>query len=397
MVESKLIPSQFRVTNFRNIDDSSWIPIERVTAFVGRNESGKTALLKALHKFNPATPEPYKPQREFPRDRFMREFEHGGDWAVCSVEFALSSSFRSELATSLKSDIPSSAICTRYYDGTLKISYDASVSDEPVPPTRLLDALDDFAKAARRLPAPAQEQEEQTQQIRTSLVNWVTQKKDALTGIEELKNANGLQLLKRIRDEVNAHSNPQTADIIETLQSTIESLIKSVQIEPIPDRLDAAIEAALPVFIYFDNYGILDSAVHLPRFLEDLKRSPDEPRIRTINAMFKHVKLTADDIQNLGREEVAEAKQAGQSVTDDMIQRDQERKELRAVKLNSASLDITRRFPNGFIKDGIKFVIKLMATIFASGFQMTEDLMLILSLNHVARVFNGFSHSIWYF
>jgi AAA15 family ATPase/GTPase len=68
-----------QVTNFRNIDDSGWIPIERVTAFVGRNESGKTALLKALHKFNPATPEPYKPQREFPRDRFTREFENGAD------------------------------------------------------------------------------------------------------------------------------------------------------------------------------------------------------------------------------------------------------------------------------------------------------------------------------
>jgi recombinational DNA repair ATPase RecF len=109
MVENKLTPIQFKVTNFRNIDDSGWIPIERVTAFVGRNESGKTALLKALHKFNPATPEPYKPQREFPRDRFTREFENGADWPVCSVEFTLSSSFQSELATSLNSDIPSSA------------------------------------------------------------------------------------------------------------------------------------------------------------------------------------------------------------------------------------------------------------------------------------------------
>jgi hypothetical protein len=207
------------------------------------------------------------------------------------VEFTLSSSFQSELATSLNSDIPSSAICTRYYDGTLEISYDTSVSDEPVPSTQLLSALDDFAKAARRIPALNQEQEEQIQQIRTSLVNWVTEKKDVLTNIEELKNANEIQLLKKIRDEANTKSNPQTADIIEALQSTIESLLKSVQIEPIPDRLDAAIEDALPVFIYFDNYGILDSAVHLPRFLEDLKRLPDEPRIRTINAMFKHVKL----------------------------------------------------------------------------------------------------------
>ena len=38
-----------RVQNFRNIDDSGWVPIERVTALVGRNESGKTAVLKAFH------------------------------------------------------------------------------------------------------------------------------------------------------------------------------------------------------------------------------------------------------------------------------------------------------------------------------------------------------------
>ena len=56
---------RFRVQNFRNIDDSDWIALEKVTAFVGRNESGKTSLLKALHKFNSATPEPYDPQREF--------------------------------------------------------------------------------------------------------------------------------------------------------------------------------------------------------------------------------------------------------------------------------------------------------------------------------------------
>lgn len=81
----KLIPKQFRVLNFRNIDDSGWIPLEKVTAFVGRNESGKTALLKALHKFNPATEEPYNPQREFPRDRYTSEYTDDGNWPVCKV------------------------------------------------------------------------------------------------------------------------------------------------------------------------------------------------------------------------------------------------------------------------------------------------------------------------
>jgi recombinational DNA repair ATPase RecF len=41
----QLIAKEFRIRNFRNIDDSGWIELDRVTALVGRNESGKTALL----------------------------------------------------------------------------------------------------------------------------------------------------------------------------------------------------------------------------------------------------------------------------------------------------------------------------------------------------------------
>ena len=72
---------RYRVQNFRNIDDSDWIPLEPVTAFVGRNESGKTALLKALHKFKPATPEPYSPQPEFPRDSLHARLQEPGGLA----------------------------------------------------------------------------------------------------------------------------------------------------------------------------------------------------------------------------------------------------------------------------------------------------------------------------
>src|SRR5258705_5051200 len=94
----ELTITRFRVWNFRNIDDSGWIPIEQVTALVGRNESGKTTLLKALHKFNPATPEPFSPQHEFPRDRYTRDFKKASDWPVCEVEFKISLGLSQTLA-----------------------------------------------------------------------------------------------------------------------------------------------------------------------------------------------------------------------------------------------------------------------------------------------------------
>ena len=45
-----LTASEFRIQNYRNIDDSGWIKLERVTALVGRNESGNTQIISSLQK-----------------------------------------------------------------------------------------------------------------------------------------------------------------------------------------------------------------------------------------------------------------------------------------------------------------------------------------------------------
>ena len=345
----KLIAKQFRVLNYRNINDSGWIPLERATVFVGRNEAGKTALLKALHKFNPATEEPYNAQREFPRDRFTAEYRDDEDWPVCQVEFELSDEFREELGDLLNgAEIPQKAVLTRSYDDNLKIEYDPEVLEDLVAPEELTTVLDVFAKGARRLAATVGDQEQAMPPLRTKLANWADRKKDAVGKLQNLRTEKGVRLLYRVRREANAHTEPATADLVEVILEKVDELRVRAKTAPLLPQLDEAIESELPVFIYFENYGILDSAVYLPRFLEDLERLPDEARIRTINAMFKHVGLDAQDLAELGQEEAAEARQAKQKVTPAMIKSDQERKELRAVKVNSASLDITKRFSEWF-------------------------------------------------
>ena len=344
----KLIAKRFRVLNYRNIDDSGWIPLDLVTAFVGRNEAGKTALLKALHKFNPAIKEPYNAQREFPRDRFTAEYRGDENWPVCRVEFELSDEFRDELLELLNgAEVPQKAVLTRSYDGNLEIEYDPEVPEDLVDPEELTTALDVFTKGARRLAATAEDQEKATSVLRAP-ANWADRKKTAVGKLQDLRIEKGVRLLGKVRREANAHAQPATADLVEVLHGKVDELRGRATAVPLLPQLDEAIEGELPVFIYFENYGVLDSAVYLPRFLEDLQRSPNEARIRTINAMFKHVGLDAQNIAELGQEEAAEARQAGKNVTPAMIKRDQERKELRAVKANSASLDITERFSEWF-------------------------------------------------
>jgi len=86
---------RFCVHNFRNIVDSGWIEIEDMIALVGKNESGKTALLQALWKFNPFKEHPYSLDREWPRGRRK---ERSLEQLVVETEFEFNDEEKAKLA-----------------------------------------------------------------------------------------------------------------------------------------------------------------------------------------------------------------------------------------------------------------------------------------------------------
>ena len=64
----------FRVRNFRSVFDSGVITTEKLTAILGRNESGKTNLLLALKSLNPAEGfGKLNDIKDFPRNRKLSE------------------------------------------------------------------------------------------------------------------------------------------------------------------------------------------------------------------------------------------------------------------------------------------------------------------------------------
>ncbi len=59
---------------FRNVVDSTPVLVEPdVTCLVGKNESGKTALLQALRRVNPPQPEAFDAQQDYPRWRLVAD------------------------------------------------------------------------------------------------------------------------------------------------------------------------------------------------------------------------------------------------------------------------------------------------------------------------------------
>lgn len=87
--------TRFRVRNYRSILDSGWVDLDDIAVIVGKNESGKTSLLKALWKLNPFKDEPYSLDREWPRGKRK---EKNPAFEVVSTSFQLTDDEKAALA-----------------------------------------------------------------------------------------------------------------------------------------------------------------------------------------------------------------------------------------------------------------------------------------------------------
>lgn len=134
----------FRVQMYRCILDSGWVEVAPLTVVVGKNESGKTTLLRALHKFNPYRPDPYVMDSEWPRGHRR---ERNDAQVVCSAKFELSAEERAELGkiTDQAIDTVSELEVTKDYAGRFEVLF---------PPTLFPDKLhpNDVDRALSALP-----------------------------------------------------------------------------------------------------------------------------------------------------------------------------------------------------------------------------------------------------
>lgn len=88
-----------RVTNFKSVLDSTWFTLGQLTCLVGKNESGKTAVLEALEKLNSVRPERQDLRdTEYPRMNLSEYEERPGVDTAVEAEFRLDHEELDELA-----------------------------------------------------------------------------------------------------------------------------------------------------------------------------------------------------------------------------------------------------------------------------------------------------------
>ncbi len=122
--------THFKVTKYRNVWDSGWIEVNKITAFVGQNEAGKSNLFEALYRINPFIPnEAYNIDEDWPVDDWGNK---DASAIVCEAKFLLSTEERAALhAEAAISPPPPAAQLQDGDEQTQEASIDKTAAADP--------------------------------------------------------------------------------------------------------------------------------------------------------------------------------------------------------------------------------------------------------------------------
>lgn len=250
---------KFRVQNFKSIQDSGWIEVGNCSCLVGINEAGKTNLLLALWKLNPANNEPIVPLSDYPRKKF--------------------------------------------------VDYEETKGEEI-----FIEAVFEFG-------------EDLTKEIRKHL-------------------GNSEELYKQIeisRDFAGNHY--------------VEFLAEELKDIEITDEVHELIVEAMPNFVYYSDYGNLDSEIYLPHVIENFGRKDlgerERAKSRSLKVLFDFVKLKPQEILELGRETFSHPNHGRPNET--QIAQEREQKKKREILLQSASNKLTEDFKEWWKQGNYRF------------------------------------------
>ncbi len=157
----------------------------------------------------------------------------------------------------------------------------------------------------------------------------------------------------------------KTSKLVPRVQRTISSfreLHRNIT-DPLPGYYEDVFEAVigkLPKFVYYSNYGNLDSEIYLPHVVENLSRddlgAKEAAKARTLRVLFKFVRLEAEEILELGRDFDEDHK--GREPTSEEIAEISEKKRERSILLQSAETSLTTKFRDWWKQGDYRFELQ---------------------------------------
>lgn len=347
----------YRVKNFRSVEDSGWIDTTEITAFIGTNESGKTNLLVPLWKFNPAKDGEINPIQDYPRSRYGKIRDMEQKPIFIETKFRLLNEVTSKLESLTRRSVDElkEVIVKRDYSGEYYIHF--PLLQENIGPTKsvvekiLIEAQEEISTLETSIKAE--------ESIKESAVTTLQEVTDHLGDSDSIIELDVLKSIQSALEAIDVSKASKRSLISPRLGQVIDEFDEYISLLEMPSPSDMesvkqVIISNLPTFVYYSNYGNLDSEIYLPQIIQNMSREDigikEAAKARTLKVLFDFVRLEPQEILDLGRDF-----QHGVQPTEQQIADIAEKKKERDILLQSAGAELTNKFRDWWKQGDYRF------------------------------------------
>jgi energy-coupling factor transporter ATP-binding protein EcfA2 len=289
---------RFRVWKYRNIQDSGDVQLDSdLTCIVGKNQSGKTSLLRALHKFNPRDKsEKYSLSSDWPRgERRAKNVSQ----VVCTTTFELTVTEKDKLSTITSKPMNvDQVIVKKNYAGEFEIEFE---SDPDLFPDLLHP--NEIDKLCGGLPKPsepvaaafAELAKECDEEI--ALIVREGRYGDLAPLVEEHAQALNAQRSPGNPQPQHQNENALVASHIQKIREMIGAL---PQLPTMHANAHEFIVKSLPTFIYMDDYREFQGSTLLDQLRNRRNSKSPTPEDETVLMVLELSGLNLDKLIEQG-------------------------------------------------------------------------------------------------
>lgn len=274
------------IQRYRSIGEPTEFDVEAdVTALVGKNESGKTAVLQSLYKSNPVDRAKFDPDLDFPTHR-TREIAKGATVKVTDLTYELDGDDIAAIEASL---------CPGVLDDKRVVveagfRFNSTTWSIPVNREKVLNSLRDS------LDLPAADK----------------------TKVEGASTIDGLvEILQRLESDTP------------TATATLEKIKAWRDSDPVLAAIDI-LSKRRPKFVYFGDYDVMPGKVSIPRLISHRDSGPLERGEEALLALLSMAEVELEDFSSPDSHEhlIRQMENASNTISDEVFDYWSQNKEL---------------------------------------------------------------------
>lgn len=285
---------QFRIHNFRSVEDSGWINASDLTALLGRNESGKSNLLRALHSMKPPEGlEALSKIKDFPRHRRLEECTD--DTLAVSTVWELTDDDRARLKQIWSRGAGAKTVTIRRFYGERRTVAFANVKSLDFDAKNINSKAKKIAAAAK---AKAAKLEGDTTTNLEAAADGFLENAEAGED-SKIWAKSATNALSQLRQEL-ASADVELTETQEGHVNDLEELAREiVNDEEASQQARNWAVTQMPVFIYLDEYPSLKGEQNIAEYLQRKTQNKLTDADVNFEKMCKVAGLDPQELQNL--------------------------------------------------------------------------------------------------